>query len=317
LSDAPKHIGPVTFLVGCERSGTTLLRLMLDSHPQLAFHHEFEHAVEAMPDDEHWPELDAYYAFLSTYRLVPPRPPIDRSLDYPSLVRSFLEHKRVTDRKPRIGATVHRHFARLLRIWPDARFVHITRDGRDVASSCVGMGWYGNTFNAASRWLDVEQAWDRMQSEVPPDRRMCVRYENLVQKPVAVLTDICAFIGIAYHPAMLEYPSRSTYQSPSAKLAFQWRRKLGRREIQLLESRMADMLVARGYELSGLPARNPGRLERLALRIDNRAGVMRARIRSLGPRLWLESLAVTRIGPRRWRDSVAMRVNAVQNTQLA
>src|SRR5688572_23588798 len=101
---------------------------MLDSHPELAFRYEFELAVEAMPDDERFPELDAYYEFLSNLRWVGAPPRIDRTLDYPGLVRSFLEQKRVADGKRRVGAIVHKHFVRLPRIWPDARYVHLVRD---------------------------------------------------------------------------------------------------------------------------------------------------------------------------------------------
>jgi hypothetical protein len=316
MKNVPPQIGPVTFLVGCERSGTTLLRLMLDSHPEIAFRYEFEIAVEAMPDDDHWPELEDYYEFLRLHRFVDPPPEIDPSLDYPSLVRSFLEQKRVADRKPRLGATVHRHFVRLLKIWPDARFIHLVRDGRDVAPSCVQMGWYGNVWTAAERWLRIESEWDRVAAIVPEERRIDVHYEDLVAAPVETLTRICEFIGVPYRPAMLEYPKHSTYKYPQASLACQWPRKLTPRNIRLLESRMSDMLLARGYGLSGFPGIAPNALDRALLKLDNRAGIVRARIESLGPRLWLESVISRRLGPRTWRESAIFRVNDAQNAQL-
>ena len=56
-----------TFLVGAERSGTTLLRLMLDHHPQVAFLHEFEFAVDCVGDDGTCPALPDYYRYLAEF----------------------------------------------------------------------------------------------------------------------------------------------------------------------------------------------------------------------------------------------------------
>jgi Sulfotransferase family len=309
------RVGPPTFLVGSERSGTTLLRLMLDSHPELAFHAEFEWVVQLMSDEQGWPDLDAFYELMRLDRSSD-HFSVDRSLDYPSLVRSLLEQKRVADDKPRIGATVHLHFDRLLRIWPDARFLHLVRDGRDVARSCVQRGWYGEVSTAAERWLTAEALWDRVAKTLPPERCLEVKYEDLAADPVPVLTRICEWIGIPYHPAMLEYPTRSSYAYPRADFAYQWKGKLTPHQVQLLEARIGDVLVSRGYELSGLPRIEPTRIEQTLLRLQNRVGVARARLRSLGPRLWLASLVSTRLGSKAWRTAVLLRINDVVSSQL-
>src|SRR5262249_42031140 len=57
------------FLVGAERSGTTLLRLMLDGHPDLAWNEEFEYAVDLLPEEGGFPDLEDYYPFLKTNRV--------------------------------------------------------------------------------------------------------------------------------------------------------------------------------------------------------------------------------------------------------
>ncbi len=56
------------FMVGSERSGTTLLRLMLDHHPGIAFHFEFEFAVERLADDGTFPPIEAYHKWLRSER---------------------------------------------------------------------------------------------------------------------------------------------------------------------------------------------------------------------------------------------------------
>ena len=65
---------------------------------------------------------------------------VDETLTYPDLVRSFLQQKKVWDDKPIVGATVHKFFDVTQTIWPDARYIHIVRDPRDVARSCVVIG---------------------------------------------------------------------------------------------------------------------------------------------------------------------------------
>jgi len=311
----PPRVGPPTFLVGSERSGTTLLRLMLDSHPELAFYAEFEWVLQLMTDTERWPDLEEFYDFMRLDRSSD-HLSVDRSLDYASLIRSFLEQKRTKDGKPRVGATVHLHFDRLFRIWPDARLLHLVRDGRDVAHSCVQRGWYGEVSTAAERWLTAESLWTEVVKTLPRERYLEVKYEDLAADPVQVLTRICQWIGIPYHSAMLEYPTRSSYTYPRAEFAYQWKGKLTPREVQLLEARLADALVSRGYELSGLPRIDPTPMERALLRVQNRVGVARARMRSLGPRLWLASVVSARFGSKAWRTAVLLKINDVVSSQL-
>ena len=63
------------FLVGSERSGTTLTRLMLDYHPKIAFFFEFPYSVDMMCDRDGWPDLHEYYAY-SFERTASSMPPI-------------------------------------------------------------------------------------------------------------------------------------------------------------------------------------------------------------------------------------------------
>ena len=153
-----------------------------------------------------------------------------------------------------IGATVHRHFDRLLKIWPNARFIHLIRDGRDVARSCIGMGWSGNVWTGVERWLEAESLWNELKPKISADQYTEVNYEDLITQPAEVLTEICQFIGLEYDKAMLNYDQDTTYSKPDPKLIQQWRKKLSEEEIRLVESRASDLLVSRGYELSGLPS---------------------------------------------------------------
>jgi hypothetical protein len=258
------------FLVGSERSGTTLLRLMLDHHPRIAFLFEFEYSVRFIPD-EGWPDLHEYHAFLeSIYFSEETNMIIDKSLDYPHLIDSFLRQKRERDGKPLVGATVHYDFDRLLRIWPDARFIHLVRDGRDVARSIIEMGWAGNMYTAVDRWIDAEQLWSRVSQVVPSSRRIELQFEALVSEPEATLTKLCEFIGVSYDPAMLDYTKSTKFDPPSTKSIGQWKRKLSPKEVCLAEARIGTMLADRGYESSGYPPLTVTPLMARWLRIQDR-----------------------------------------------
>ena len=242
------------FLIGAERSGTTLLRLMLDYHPRLAFFEEFEFSIDRVSDDGCFPSVDDFREMMFTTYAHDRASKYDFNFDlsYAELIDSILVQKRGD--KDLVGATVHRHFNRLPYIWPDARFIHITRDGRDVARSRIAMGWGGNTWTAIDTWLETEQLWDRFSSEIDESRRYEVRYENLIADCENTLRGVCEFIGVEFSEAMFDYAEHSTYSLPDPQLVYQWRGKATDEEVQWVEHKALDMLIARGYEPSGLPA---------------------------------------------------------------
>ncbi|MFW6058712.1 MAG: sulfotransferase family protein [Phycisphaeraceae bacterium] len=306
------------FLVGAERSGTTLLRLMLGHHPSLAWVNEFEYAVDMVTADGRFPDLAQYTAWLGRHRIFRASGcTIDPSLDYPALMRDFLEQRRKRAGKAQVHATCHRHFDRLLHIWPAARFIHLVRDGRDVAHSVIRMGWAGNVYTAAWRWIEAERLWTRLRGRLPEERYIELHYETLLAQPERELRRLCAFIGVAYDPAMLRYDRDSTYEKPDPALAQQWRRKLSSYEVRLAEARIGDMLMERGYGLSGLPPLTVGSMRRVALRVQDRFYRARFRLRRYGPMLWLADACLRRLGrPRAWLDPIQQRIQAVDTLYL-
>jgi hypothetical protein len=300
------------FLVGSERSGTTLLRLMLDHHPQLAWCNEFEYVVDLVASDGKWPELADYYEWLETHRIFQATKfAIVPDLDYPELVNSFLLQKLERTGKPFVGATVHRHFDRLLHIWPDARFIHIIRDGRDVARSYIDMGWAGNVWTGASGWIEAEQLWQELSTTIPPERRTDLIYEDLIADPQKSLTRLCEFIGVPYDPQMLAYPEDTTYDAPNPKLTQQWRRKLSETEIQLAESRMADMLVERGYDLSGLPSLNVTPSMANNLKFNDWWGRLQFRVKHYGLPLVVADNIARNLGLKSWEKNLKLKFNSI------
>lgn len=305
------------FLVGAERSGTTLLRLMLDHHPEIAWCNEFEYAVDYITEQGDFPQLEKYYQWLATHRIFQNTGfTVNCQLSYPQLVNSFLSQQRDRAGKPLIGATVHRHFDRLLSIWSDARFIHIVRDPRDVARSCMAMGWAGNVWVGVERWQEAEQLWQQLKTILTPERYIEITYETLISQTIKTLTGVCHFIGVPYDPAMLTYAQNTTYDAPDPNLVEQWRRRLSERDIQLVEARVGDLLTSRGYFLSGLPPLTVTEAMKQQLRRQSYWQTLRYRLKKYGWFLVLSGYLSRRLGIKSLEKWVQLQLNAVVNAQL-
>lgn len=305
------------FIVGAVRSGTTLLRLMLDHHPELAFHFEFEFAVDQILPDGSFPQVAQYHDYLSQHRVFElSEGVIDPSLSYPELVNSFLEQKRCRENKTLVGATVHHHIDRIQHLWPEAKYIHLLRDGRDVARSCKMMGWAGNMYHAVDRWIEAELTWEKLRKQIPTERKLEVRYEDLICEPEATLTRICQFLRVDFDQRIYDYASTSTYEMPDEKLIAQWRCKLSEEEIQLAESRISQMLTERGYELSGLPLMEVSAADQKRLAMQDRLWRARFRMRRYGLPLFATDFVARRLPldglARRCKD----KINTIDNEHI-
>lgn len=317
MADASPAAFPPVFVVGAHRSGTTLLGLMLRGHPQMAFLGEFEYAVDFFSGGS-WPAPHELRRLLATDRRFRAQAfEVDPALEGRALVDSFLDQTRARQGgKPRVGATFHRHFDRVASLWPDARIVHLLRDGRDVAMSRIGMGWAGNVWTSCGAWLRMEELWDRVEPTVS-DRSHEVRYEDLVTRPEETLRRLCSFLALDWEPeALLSYPERSRYGPPDPKLAAQWRSRLSSRDLALLEHEIGSMLERRGYPRSGASARPPTRAEGTWLRVQDRLARVRFRLRRFGVPLVVADFTARRLGWRSLQRRIQHRMDAITTQHL-
>ena len=249
------------FLVGSERSGTTLLRLMLDHHPEIAFEKEFDFAVERVSDGGRDP-VARRTIWTGSARCAAWTTPSTASLGYRELVNDFLRQKQAASGgKPLVGATIHRNFDRLRYLWPDARYIHLVRDPRDVARSVVQKGWAGNVYQAAEFWMKAERCWDALGSHLSADDFIEIHYEDLVLRTESVLAAICRFIGVDYSPEMLNYGvDAPQYPPPDPALVTQWRTKLpaARRGARRAPDGRPDADARLRPERSSAPGDRPG-----------------------------------------------------------
>jgi Sulfotransferase family len=289
----------VPFICGATRSGTTLLRLMLDSHPELAIPGETHFIVpmikatwrrgqsadelaDLIVASERWGDFHLDEAEVrARLRGVDP-------LNCADAVREFFRLYAERQGKERWGDKTPgyvRSMRLIQKVLPEARFIHIIRDGRDVALSVVPRSWGPST---------IEEAADNWRRRIEVARRqkphlrhyLEVHYEDLVTDTEAVLRRVAAFCELDFDPTMLRYHERAaerlaekardlqkpwgtiTAESrieshalaerpPQPDRVARWRTEMPEADRRAYEAIAGDMLTAVGYELGAVaePAR--------------------------------------------------------------
>jgi Sulfotransferase family/Glycosyl transferase family 2 len=281
---------PFPFVVGVSRSGTTLLRMLMDSHPQLAMTPETHWLKDVMrqlatqPRDTaalksiivhepHWGDMgfsgDELDGILAAHDANDPAATI-RAI-YRAYLARFPGKTRVGDKTP-----VHLgRMCAIARVIPEAHFIHIVRDGRDVALSYRNV-WFGpgkNPATAAAHWMwRIRDA--RQQAQFLP-RYLEVRYEDLLADPEKVLRSIGDFIGLPFDPIQLKAHERAgerldeltdlvhathvisaeqrreirsrTTSPPDPSRAERWRTEMSADDVRQFERVAGNMLADLGY----------------------------------------------------------------------
>jgi Sulfotransferase family len=157
------------------------------------------------------------------------------------------------------------HLPLLERLFPDALYVHLIRDGRDAAVSFLGMppgivtrSWAHPETAAdfACQWRSEVEAARGLGVRVGADRYLEVRYEAFVADPAAELERICAFAGLPFEPAMLDYvgktesaakPHQRSLERPPTPGLRDWRNELEPADVAAFEAVASDLLADLGY----------------------------------------------------------------------
>lgn len=291
---------PMPMIVGVPRSGTTLLRFMLDAHPALAIPPETGFLASASKFlNARWlPDRVTCEALFRVVTRLPLKsgPWRDfgisedefwealRQIEPFDVAEGFRAFYRLYARKhdkPRYGdkTPLHcRHLRAIEQILPEAHFIHVIRDGRDVALSLRPL-WFApgrDMKTLAQYWSnlvrDTREAGHRANSYHE------VRYEELIGDPASVLERVCHFLKLDFDSAMLRYWDRAsarlkehqtrfridgsvamthdqrllqqrlTMQPPQAERASCWRREMTPEEHSEFADWGGKMLDELGYE---------------------------------------------------------------------
>lgn len=269
-------------VLGVSRSGTTLLRVILDRSPGIA-----------IPDESFFVPLlarrhgrtVAAAAFLDDVARIPTirawglrpadvAPRIVDGMPIGDAIGAVFQAYASRAGKPRWGDKTPmymRHLGLLERLFPDARYVHLVRDGRDAALSFLEMpeGTFTRTWAHPTTPAQFACLWGKEVADarelgrrVGPGRYHEVRYEQLVSAPEETVEAICGFAGLPFDPEMLAYaatvdvsdkPHQQRLRRPPTAGVRSWREDMAPEDVAAFEAVAGDVLRACGYEVTTSP----------------------------------------------------------------
>jgi hypothetical protein len=189
---------PPVFVIGSPRSGTTLVRLILDAHPHVSCGEEthFLRDLEAIVG-RRW-ELVASYGLERAWWLARIR---DLYLAFQAEVLAASGKARWAEKDP----TYTLHLGFIEELFPDALYVHLLRDGHDVVASFRDRWGYRSAARAArTEWARYVHAATALGRRLDGSRFLEVRYERLVTDPEAEARRLFAFLGEPWEPTVLD-----------------------------------------------------------------------------------------------------------------
>jgi Sulfotransferase family len=270
-------MAPPVIVLGVGRSGTTLLRVMLDRNSEIAIPYESFFVTPLAHRHGSRPNLDDFLDDLGRfYQLYEwgisaddVRPRLREGMTTGQAIAAVFEVYAEHEGKPRWGDKTPlymQHLPLLERLFPDALWVHLVRDGRDAALSFLSLpeGFSGKTWalprtaaRFAARWRTELLAARRLGTHVG-GRYLELRYEDLVTEPERELRRVCEHASLPWEPGMLDYAGtsdvasmpehRNLAQPPTPGLR-DWRSQMSREDALAFEEVAGDVLRSGRYEL--------------------------------------------------------------------
>ncbi|HET7483473.1 MAG TPA: sulfotransferase, partial [Actinomycetota bacterium] len=289
------------FVVGSARSGTTLLRVILNSHPDVAVPPESRFVTELWRGKGEV-DRDVFLNALHDHRQfqawdLPMDAVIAELSDAPRLAYrdavagAYVAYSKAHG-KSRWGDKTPRYVLRipfLADLFPDSRFIHLVRDGRNVALSYAGMPFGPKTVpKAATIWSQRVMAGVRDGRPLGDARYTEVLYESFVADTEGHVRKLCDFLELDFDPAMLDYADRArdfvfekaarynphVLEKPRTDVR-SWKDEMPDRQVELFEAVAGDVLSEFGYprrfENPSASAKMMGRLGTMGLPVGRLA----------------------------------------------
>lgn len=271
-------------ILGCPRSGTTLLRVMLNAHPRIAVPPETRFLIPAYVRRGRFGDLRKPRGRRRLVRFV-----VDRPTSRFGRLGLEAEAARaaMTAAPPTLGSVLAAGFAgyaarfgkarwgdkrpfyysfvdELDRLFPRAQFVHVVRDGRACVASLKRPPFDYSSERAMVTWLNAVTSCRQAARRLGPGRYHELRYEDLVAEPEKELRRLCDFLGEEYDPAMTAPEEVVDAVVPAgfqqhgqikagvnAGSVEKWRSELSTAEVTVLEAAAGRALRSYGYVVTG------------------------------------------------------------------
>jgi len=263
-------------ILGVGRSGTTLLRVMLDRNTTLAIPYETFFVPQLAHRHGRRPSIDEFVEDLGRLRTLydwgirpeDVRPRLRKGMTTSEALAAIFETYADRQGKPRWGDKTPLYMQQLPlleRLFPDALWVHLVRDGRDAALSFLELpeGFSGKTWaqprtvaQFAARWRTEILAARRLGRHAG-SRYLELRYEDLVAEPERELRRICDHASLPWEDGMLDHtrvsdaanmPEHRNLAQPPTPGLRDWRSQMSRDDTLAFEQVAGDVLRSAGYE---------------------------------------------------------------------
>ncbi len=269
-----KDSAPV-FVIGSQRSGTSFLYRLIQKYLKIGFGRDNGLFVRKMKMLDYYGDLknDANLRRLLTDILNEPDvkrrfPELEIDVDafisqmdertYPELVRRFYAEWAYLKGANRWGGKTPDYSiytAELLELFPDAKFVHIIRDGRDVALSLFRLDWGAKSpIVAAKHWKERVEAACNFGRTLDDSQYLEIRYEHLVQFPEEIFENLIHFLDWEDDRyKIIDQFNRGIVGKVRRDNFNKWKTQMSRRHIRAFEQVAGDLLKRLGYNTT-LPA---------------------------------------------------------------
>lgn len=216
------------FVIGAERSGTTLLMAMLGHHkrisvPEVVWYYPrfrpYLHTYGDLSRPENFRTLaeEMVFGLKTPFWGMPVNPAtiVDEIValapeqSFAGIFSAMIGKYTEFEGKPRWGEKTpyNLYFVKeILEDFPNAQFVFITRDGRDTSADYLESSFGPtNIYTAAHAWKRAQNAVEAARTSLRADQWFDVSYEELVRQPEAVLRRVSDFLREEYDSQMLEF----------------------------------------------------------------------------------------------------------------
>ena len=249
------------FIIGNPRSGTSLLRIMMTSHPNVTIPPESGFVQWWYDKYKNWDESNAtdrkkikeYLTdlrsskkietwtlnFNELYSLIKRKKPANYS-ELSKLVYIQYSKQKYNSEPPEFIGDKNNYYLHHLplldEIFPKAKYLHIVRDGRDVACSYKKT----QTLNTSSEYRpnlptdisEIAEEWTKNNKKIleffssfKKDRSYLLKFENLIKHTKEELKEICKFLNLDFSPRMLEYYKMNRKENLEPEETLDWKKK--------------------------------------------------------------------------------------------
>jgi Sulfotransferase family len=276
---------PYLFIVGCARSGTTLVHRIVDAHPEIAITPEM-HWITRHFKNRNGLVASALVSELAGHKRFAqfeiPQKEFEgllgsgEAIPYPTFLNRVFGLYGKIKNKPLVGNKTPAYIRRMLdlhALWPEAKFVHIIRDGRDVCLSVLNWKKGERTAGRYASWEEDPVSttalwWERKVRKGREDGAALgaglyheTLYEDLVDDPERECKRLCEFLGVPYEEAMIRFAEGKTRTDlpnvrktpkkawlPITSGLRNWCTEMPAKDVERFEAAAGDLLEELGYE---------------------------------------------------------------------